>query len=72
MHDRDPFRAPRREPKLSTFRRPAHGVGEKPAPEAARLRLIGPMTGEQKLGEGLRDLPLGGGTIGLGRVTEKP
>jgi len=30
------------------------------------------MTGEQKRGEGLRDLPLGGGTIGLGRVTEKP
>jgi hypothetical protein len=27
--------------------------------EAAELRLSGPMTGEQKLGEGLRELPLG-------------
>ena len=35
MHDRDPFRAPRREPKPGTFHRPAHGFGTKPAPEAA-------------------------------------
>jgi len=34
MHDRDPFRAPRREPKPGTFHRPAHGFGTKPAPEA--------------------------------------
>jgi hypothetical protein len=27
--------------------------------EAAELRLNGPMTGEQKLGEGLAELPLG-------------
>jgi hypothetical protein len=39
MHDRDPFRAPRREPKPGTFHRPAHGFGTKPAPEAAELRL---------------------------------
>jgi hypothetical protein len=55
MHDRDPFRAPRREPKPGTFYRPAHGFGTKPAPE---LRLSGPMVGEQKPGEGARELPL--------------
>ena len=49
MHDRDPFRAPRREPKPGTFHRPAHGFGTKPAPEAADLRLSGPKVGEQKL-----------------------
>jgi hypothetical protein len=43
-----------------TFHRPAHGFGSKRAPAAAELRLSGPMTGEQKLGEGLRELPLGG------------
>ena len=59
MHDRDPFRAPRREPKPGIFHRPAHGFGTKPAPEAAELRLSGPMEGEQKLGEGARELPLG-------------
>jgi hypothetical protein len=60
MHDdRDPFRAPRREPKPGTFHRPAHGFGMKRAPEAAKLRLSGPITGEQKLGEGLAELPLG-------------
>ena len=59
MHDRDPFRAPTREPKPGTFHRPAHGVGMKRVAEAAELRLSGPMTGEQKLGEGLADLPLG-------------
>jgi hypothetical protein len=59
MHDRDPFRAPRREPKPGTFHRPAHGFGTKPAPKAAELRLSGPMVGEQKLGEGARELPLG-------------
>ena len=32
----------------------------KRAPEAAELRLSGPMSGEQKLGEGLRELPLVG------------
>ena len=60
MHDRDPFRAPAREPKPGTFHRPAHGLGIKRAPEAAKLRLSGPMTGEQKLGEGLAELPLAG------------
>jgi len=59
MHDRDPFRAPTREPKPGTFQRPAHGFGIDRAPEAAEMRLSGPMTGEQKLGEGLADLPLG-------------
>jgi hypothetical protein len=59
MHDRDPFRAPTREPKPGTFQRPAHGFGIERAPEAAEMRLSGPMTGEQKLGEGLADLPLG-------------
>jgi hypothetical protein len=60
MHDdRDPFRAPRREPKPGTFHRPAHGFGMKRAPEVAMLRLSGPITGEQKLGEGLAELPLG-------------
>ena len=59
MHDRDPFRAPTREPKPGTFHRSAHGFGIERAPEAAEMRLSGPMTGEQKLGEGLADLPLG-------------
>jgi hypothetical protein len=35
------------------------GLGPKPAPGAAELRLSGPMVGEQKLGEGARELPLG-------------
>jgi hypothetical protein len=61
MHDdRDPFRAPAREPKPGTFHRPAHGVAVKRAHEAAQVRLSGPMTGEQKLGEGLSELPLVG------------
>jgi hypothetical protein len=64
MHnDRDPagkFPTPIREPKLGTFHRPVHGFGTQRAPEAAELRLSGPMTGEQKLGEGLRELPLVG------------
>ena len=64
MHnDRDPserFPTPIREPKLGTFHRPVHGFGAKRAPAAAELRLSGPMTGEQKLGEGLRELPLVG------------
>jgi hypothetical protein len=61
MHDdRDPFRAPAREPKPGTFHRPAHGVGMKRATEAPELKLSGPTTGEQKLGEGIRDLPLVG------------
>jgi hypothetical protein len=59
MHDHDPFRAPVREPKPGTFHRPAHGFGMKRASETAELRLSGPMTGEQKLGEGLAELPLG-------------
>jgi hypothetical protein len=62
-NDRDPaakFPTPIREPKLGTFHRPAHGFGSKRAPAAAELRLSGPMTGEQKLGEGLRELPLVG------------
>ena len=63
MHDRDPFRAPRREPKPGTFHRPAHGFRTKPVPETAELRLSGPMTGEQKLGEGARELPLGAAQI---------
>jgi hypothetical protein len=58
MHDRDPFRAPTREPKPGTFHRPAHGFGIDLASEAAEMRLSGPKTGEQKLGEGLADLPL--------------
>jgi hypothetical protein len=67
MHDRDPFRAPRREPKPGTFHRPAHGFGTKPAPEAAALRLNGPMVGEQKLGEGALELPLGAARMKKGR-----
>jgi hypothetical protein len=62
MHNnRDPdekFPTPIREPKLGTFHRPAHGFGSKPAPAAPELRLSGPTTGEQKLGEGARELPL--------------
>jgi hypothetical protein len=63
MHDRDPFEQFRplaREPKAGTFHRPAHGFGMKRIPEAAELRLSGPTTAEQKLGEGLRELPLVG------------
>jgi len=64
MHnDRDPaekFPTPIRERKPGAFHRPAHGFGSKRAPVAAELRLSGPMTGEQNLGEGLRELPLGG------------
>ena len=64
MHnDRDPagkFPTPIREPKPGTFHRPAHGFGSKRTPAAAELRLGGPMTGEQKLGEGRRELPLVG------------
>lgn len=61
MHDHDPFRAPRREPKLGTFRPPAHGIGSKDAFELARIEVRGPLTaGEQKLGEGVMHLPLGG------------
>ena len=64
MHnDRDPsekFSTPIREPKPGMFHRPVHGFGAKRAPAAAELRLSGPMTGEQKLGEGLRELPLVG------------
>jgi hypothetical protein len=64
MHnDRDPFEkfpTPIREPKPGTFHRPAHGLGSKRGPMAAELRLSGPMTGEQKLGEGLPELPLVG------------
>jgi hypothetical protein len=60
MHDDNRFRAPAREPKAGTFHQPAHGFGLRRAPEAAELRLSGPMTGEQKLGEGLLDLPLVG------------
>ena len=72
MHDdRDPFRAPAREPKPGTFHRPAHGFGMKRAPEAAELRLSGPTTGEQKLGEGLPELPLSG-TPAPPRAKEKP
>ena len=62
-NDRDPaakFPTPTREPKPGTFQRPAHGFRTKRAPEAAELKLSGPMTGEQKLGEGLRELPLVG------------
>jgi hypothetical protein len=58
MHDRDPFRAPRREPKPGTLHHPAHGFGTKPAPEAAELRLSGPMVGEQKLGREHGNCPL--------------
>jgi len=54
------FPTPIREPKLGTFHRPAHGFGRSVPPEAAELRLSGPMTGEQKLGEGLRKLPFVG------------
>jgi hypothetical protein len=63
MHDRDPaeqFRPLAREPKAGTFHRPAHDFGMKRLPEAAELRLSGPTTAEQKLGEGLRELPLVG------------
>jgi hypothetical protein len=67
MHDRDPFRAPRREPKPGTFHRPAHGFGTKPDPGVAELRLSGPMVGEQKLGEGARELPLGAARRRKGR-----
>jgi hypothetical protein len=60
MHNDNPFRAPTREPKPGTFHRLAHGVGTKRAAEAAELRLSGPTTGEQKLGEGSWELPLVG------------
>jgi hypothetical protein len=61
MHDDlNPFRAPAREPKAGTFHRPAHGFGMKRVAEAAELTLSGPTTCEQKLGEGLRELPLVG------------
>lgn len=71
MHDdRDPFRAPAREPKPGTFHRPAHGFGMKRVPEAAELRLSGPITGEQKLGEGLPELPLVG-NAGAARTTDE-
>ena len=61
MHDdRSPFRAPAREPKPGTFHGPAHGFGMRRVDEAAKLKLSGPMSGEQKLGEGLRELPLVG------------
>jgi hypothetical protein len=61
MHDDvNPFRAPAREPKVGTFHRPAHGFGMKRVPEAGELTLSGPTTGEQKLGEGHRELPLVG------------
>jgi hypothetical protein len=62
-NDRDSaakFPTPIREPKPGTFHRPAHGVGMKLVPQNATLRLSGPLTGEQKLGEGLRELPLVG------------
>ena len=49
--------------KARYFHRPAHGFGTKSAPEAAELRLSGPMVGEQKLGEGARELPLGAARI---------
>jgi hypothetical protein len=42
-----------------TFHRPAHGVGTKRVAERAEMRLSGQMTGEQNLGEGLAELPLG-------------
>jgi hypothetical protein len=72
MHDdRDPFRAPAREPKPGTFHRPAHGFRNKRVPEAAELRLSGPMSGEQKLGEGLRELPLVGVPKGTKRKGRK-
>lgn len=58
MHDdRDPFRAPRREPKPGIFHRPAHGFRMQRASEVEKLRLSGPITGKQKLGEGLTELP---------------
>jgi hypothetical protein len=60
MHNDNPFRAAAREPKPGTFHRPAHDFGMKRAPKAAELRLSGPMTGEQKLGEGSWELPLVG------------
>jgi hypothetical protein len=60
MHNDNPFRAPAREPKPGTFHRPAHGMGLKPVPATAASRLSGPMTGEQKLGEGSWELPLVG------------
>jgi hypothetical protein len=47
-------------PSPGTFHRPAHGFGTKRVPEAAELRLSGPMSGEQKLGDGLWELPLVG------------
>jgi hypothetical protein len=54
MHDdRNPFRAP----ALSST---GHGVRAKRAQQAAEVRLSGPMSGEQKLGEGLSELPLVG------------
>jgi hypothetical protein len=71
MHDdRDPFRAPAREPKPGTFHRPPRGVGVKRAHESAEVRLSGPMSGEQKLGEGLPNLPLVGNAK-LARTKDK-
>ena len=69
MHDRDPFRPPAREPKPGTFQRPAHAFGIKLVAEAAELRLCGPISGEQKLGEGVAELPLVGQAT---RTKEQP
>jgi hypothetical protein len=41
----------------------------KRVPETAEMRLSGPTTGEQKLGEGRPDLPLGGGQPSAVRPT---
>jgi hypothetical protein len=61
MHNDNPFRAPaRRAEARRTFHRPAHGMALKPVPATAASRLSGPMTGEQKLGEGSWELPLVG------------
>ena len=69
MHNRDPFRPPAREPKPGTFHRPAHAFGIKHVAEAAELRLSGPMSGQQKLGEGGAELPLVGRAT---RTKEQP
>ena len=62
MHDSDPFRASVREPKPGTFHRPAHGFGIKSEPRPTELKLSGPKTGEQGLGQGMMHLPLSGAT----------
>jgi hypothetical protein len=62
-------RPPAREPKPGTFHWPAHAFGIKHVAEVAELKLSGPKSGEQKLGEGVAELPLLGQAT---RTKEQP